>query len=273
MSYMPTHRRATPPIYAGPGSERSDCSAALLLWIAAIVLSIAPCGSFGAVLVEILAVTSDQSYSYTVASETERRQVKVMRGSSSLEVSTGLTLKPGDEIETGARTAVLVRYPEGHEVLVMPVSRVRVGSIFVLFGEILVRARGYFQVETTFLTAGVEGTDYLVRADTNDERVEVLVVKGAVLCRSTSGLWDPVRVEAAEQLIAHSTSYVGGRTRGVPSTPAHYPRASPGAAPQTRSSVIQQEPNNTLVEKLPAAGSDLAHAEATIRSLEAIVRR
>jgi hypothetical protein len=172
------------------------------------------------------------------------RGVRVLRGSESLIALDNLDLHTGDVIETPSGASAVLRYPEGHEVLLTPGTRVKLGSIFVFFGEIIVRARGFFRVETTVLTAGVEGTDFLVRATDSGRAVDVIVAEGAVVCKSTAAEgWAPVRVAAAEQLTAIAT-----------------PKAN-GGDPDLKYRTIRP----SKVEKLRARGSDLARIQQLSR--------
>ncbi len=60
-----------------------------------------------------------------------------------------------------------------------PRSSGRIVSFFLDFGEIFTRIRGLFEVETTFVRAGAQGTAYLVRID------------------STRGAWTTLTIGAA----------------------------------------------------------------------------
>jgi len=236
-----------------------------------LTLSIAPCSSSGQALVDVLGGGPDGAAGYRVASASERQQVKVMRGARRLESSPALALKAGDEIETGATTSVLIRYPEGHELLIMHNTHVRLGSIFVFFGELFVRAKGRFRVETVFMTAGVEGTEFLVRADRRDDSVEVVVAEGAVLCQPKSRRWEPVRVAAAQQLTVQSLSGTESEALGPPSS-----QSSSKAPPPTQQAdrhLIYRGIGDSLVEKLPASGSDLARIDLVIRGLNQLMNQ
>lgn len=108
-------------------------------------------------------------------------------------------LAPGPEqrVATDARSVAVIRYYDGSVVYVAPGSVVRVGSIFVEFGEIFARARGLFRVDTQFVTAAVEGTEYSVRVRPRND-VTVVVLQGGVRCISKKIQWPEFVLSAGE---------------------------------------------------------------------------
>jgi len=240
----------------------------IVTWLATL-----PALSFAAVLVDVLVSAPDSAGGYRTASPSERKQVALTRGARRLESSAGLELEDVDEIQTGKSTSVLIRYPEGHEVLVTSGTHVRLRSMFVLVGEIFVRARGFFRVETQFLTAGVEGTEFAVRTGEVGDDVEVLVVEGAVICESKAGLWRPVRVARSEQLSARALSGRDNRMPGAARPPRPVPSPGAEAEKSTVEDVIYRGPSGSLVEKFPALGTDLARVAAIARGLDGFARR
>lgn len=104
---------------------------------------------------------------------------EINRGGTRLRPHPHMAVQPGDEIRTGPETTVILSYMDGTRVYVEPDTRIRLGSIFVFFGEVLIKARGLFAVDTRFATAGSEGTQYLVRVERGDQ-VRVVVAEGRV---------------------------------------------------------------------------------------------
>jgi hypothetical protein len=100
-----------------------------------------------------------------------------------------MDLQSGDEIRTGPQTIAVLSFMDGARVFVQPATHVRIGSIFVYLGEVLVKVKGYFQVETRYVTAGSEGTQYLVRVDPGDQ-LRVAVVEDRVALVSRSQRWN-----------------------------------------------------------------------------------
>jgi hypothetical protein len=117
----------------------------------------------------------------------------VMRNGQLMPVSLSMPLMTGDELLTHRDTLAIIRYPEGHDVYLMPDTRVRLGSIFTFFGEIFVRAKGFFQANTEFVSAGVEGTEFWLKVEANNV-VKLGVLSGSVNMRSSTGRWSPVRL-------------------------------------------------------------------------------
>lgn len=175
--------------------------------------------------------------------------VALTRAGRPLKLSTAGPMADGDLIETRSDTAVQISYAPGHQVLILPGTRVRLGTLYLFIGELLIRARGMFHIETSFMTAGVEGTEFLVRAEGNGDKVDVIVTEGAVICRSNVDLWSPVRVAAAEQL------------RALAATSEAEPDGGSGVT-------LFRGPGNSKVQKQPARGSDLARMQSLSREME-----
>jgi hypothetical protein len=106
-----------------------------------------------------------------------------------------LTLQPGDELETGTGGAALVQLPDGGMVVIDARSRVRIGSLEVLFGRVFAAVRGLFSVESENVVAGVEGTEFAFEV-TPDKGVRVVVLEGVVVCTSKAGRWPPTRLRS-----------------------------------------------------------------------------
>jgi ferric-dicitrate binding protein FerR (iron transport regulator) len=114
--------------------------------------------------------------------------VGVVRKGAPAQAKHNMSLEPGDEIRTDAQSTAVLTFAEGARVYVQPNTHVRLGSIFVFIGEVLVKARGLFKVKTEYATAASEGTEYLVRVDP-EARVRVVVAEDRVALTSNSGRW------------------------------------------------------------------------------------
>ena len=126
----------------------------------------------------------------------------VVRNGQRLDARSGMTLLAGDRVETGPRADAVIRYPSGSELLMRPSSGGRIGSFTELVGEVFVKVKGFFSVDTTFVKAGARGTAYLVRSHAGGA-ASVVVVEGVVEVASTTGAWSPVRVQAGSMATAH----------------------------------------------------------------------
>lgn len=213
-------------------SHRALCLGAALLM---------HCTMIGAADMVLVGVYTASERALKVQPQSPRMSgVELTRAGKKLGLSADARVIDNDVIETGPMTAVLIRYAEGHQVLILPNSKVRMGSLFLFLGELLVKARGVFQIETNFVTAGVEGTEFLVRAAGEGHAVDVIVTEGAVICRSNADMWPAVRVAASEQLRAK--------------TPNGH--ADPDF-PEVAGTVILRGKDNSRVQKQPARGFDL----------------
>jgi hypothetical protein len=125
--------------------------------------------------------------------ERVRGMVSVVRHGQSLAVHVPMPLASGDVVETAAETTAVVRYPEAHEVRLMPETRVQLASLLVFFGEIVVKARGFFRVENEFVSLEVESTEFWFRVG-RDQTVAMGVFTGRVRLASKLGRWRPLQV-------------------------------------------------------------------------------
>ena len=114
----------------------------------------------------------------------------------------GTALQSGDRIETGPRAYAVIRYPSGTELLMRPNSGGTVGSLTDFVGEVFVKVKGFFSVDTTFVKAGARGTAYLVRTYAGGT-TSVVVVDGIVDVGSTTGAWPTVPIRAGTMTFAH----------------------------------------------------------------------
>jgi hypothetical protein len=137
-----------------------------------------------------------------VAQGREPGLVFITRDGARYDGYAGYELRRGDRIETGPRAHAVIRYPSGTEVLMRPYSGGRVGSLTDFFGEVFVKVRGIFSVDTTFVTAGARGTAYLVRTYAGGT-TGVTVVDGVVDVGSTTGAWPSIAIGAGTMALAH----------------------------------------------------------------------
>ena len=137
-----------------------------------------------------------------LASGRERGWVFVVRDGVRQDAYAGMGLHAGDRVETGPRADAVLRYPSGTEVIMRPLSGGRIGSLTDVIGEVFVKVRGLFSVDTTFVRAGARGTSYLVRTFP-DGATSIVVFEGAVEVDSTTGAWTPVVLGPGTMAVAH----------------------------------------------------------------------
>src|SRR5262245_17716182 len=126
--------------------------------------------------------------------------VDVIAHGRSVPIRAPMLLESGDEIETYADASALIRYPEGHEIQLLPNTRIRLGSIYVFWGEIrafIKAARGYFRVESEFVSLDVEGTRFWFRVQ-RDQTISMGVSEGRVRLSSKAGRWPSILVRPGE---------------------------------------------------------------------------
>jgi hypothetical protein len=121
----------------------------------------------------------------------------VQRGGAPAAAEVEMALQPGDTLQTGPDASAVISYPGGARAYLWPNTRVRIGSIFDEIGKVFVRVKGAFKVETSFVTAASEGTEYWVDVRAG-EATRVAVVEGRVGVSSNTGAW-PARTLGPNQ--------------------------------------------------------------------------
>ncbi len=127
--------------------------------------------------------------------------VEVRREGRSFRGTDGMPLYRDDEVRTTGSSYALVRFADGDRVWLDYDTLVRIGSVFAVFGRVFAAVSGVFEVDSEFVTASSEGTEFTVtigRAGRNT--FSVAVRSGAVLCRPQRGRWRPVRLIASQRL-------------------------------------------------------------------------
>ena len=143
---------------------------------------------------------------YRIATASEWRQIRIIRAGAHLDVTPNMILETGDAIRIGPDVAAAIRFPNGSQLYVRSNSHIRIGSIFAFFGELFVRAKGAFQVDTEFVTAGVEGTEWVMRVSPNGD-TRCIVMEGRVRMASNEQRWRPMSVEANNQMTTYGAEY------------------------------------------------------------------
>ncbi|MGF1468789.1 MAG: PASTA domain-containing protein [Sandaracinaceae bacterium] len=108
--------------------------------------------------------------------------LRLERGGVDVPPAEGVDLEEGDVLTTGPGVHVRIAFREGHA-LVLPGSRVEIGSLFVWLGEVLFGGR--LEAATEYFTAGVAGTRYAVRVDPEAGAHVLTVFEGRVVVRSS----------------------------------------------------------------------------------------
>ena len=173
-----------------------------LPWILAAAVSgmlLTGCAS-GPALVKVARVDPANPEQYVDLADESATGVTVYRDGHQLEVELPQILQPGDEVETKSDSVAVIRYANLGEVLVNEATRVRLGSLDVLFGEIFAHVKGWFSVEGQLLVAGVEGTEFAFIVN-SDQRESVAVREGTVRCTPKTRAWKPVHLPQWQTLV------------------------------------------------------------------------
>jgi hypothetical protein len=128
-------------------------------------------------------------------------EVVVVQGGREFMGYDGMPLFEGDHLRTRASSYALCRFRDGDSVWLDYDTHVGVGSIFTFFGRVFASVSGVFQVDSEFVAASSEGTEFTVTIARTQPQFSVAVRRGAVLCRPRRGRWRPVRLQTGERLI------------------------------------------------------------------------
>jgi hypothetical protein len=152
---------------------------------------------------------------FRIANAQEFQGVRVLRGDRRLDTTPNMRLNLGDEIWTGPDSSVAIRFPNGSQLYLRSNSHVQIGSAFAFVGELFVRVKGAFQVDTEFVTAGAEGTEWVMLVSSNGD-TRSIVLEGRVRMVSSKQLWQPMTVGANSQILT-----VGARKMEmIPASPS-----------------------------------------------------
>jgi beta-lactam-binding protein with PASTA domain len=133
-----------------------------------------------------------------LATEAELQQVQVIRDGATVATRLRMSLQRDDEIVTGAEIRAVIGFAAGYEVIVAPEARMVIVNPRILLrrGWAYVRStvgtvREAFRVDTEYLIAGTEGTEFLMQVDPL-EHVTLTVAAGAVRVESKTQRFEPV---------------------------------------------------------------------------------
>lgn len=128
-------------------------------------------------------------------------EVEVRQGGRRFRGQDGTALFRGDEVRTFPTSYALLTFLDGDRVWLDYDTHVRLGSIFAFFGRVFASVSGVFQVDSQFVAASTEGTEFTVaigRAGSGS--FSVAVRSGVVRCDPRRGRWRPLRLTAGQRL-------------------------------------------------------------------------
>ena len=133
--------------------------------------------------------------------------VEVVQSGRRVRGQDGNALFRGDEVRTFPTSYAAITFADGDRVWLDYDTHVRVGSLFAFFGRVFASVSGIFQVDSEFVAASSEGTEYTVTVGRGVRNAfSVAVRSGAVQCASRRGRWGQIRLGAGQRLRAHGDS-------------------------------------------------------------------
>ncbi len=131
------------------------------------------------------------------------RGVRLIRDGKDLTARLGTELREGDRIVTDSGTRAVIGSEAGPQISLRAGSEftVRRASGFLHLGSLLVSVNRLFRVESKFVVAGVEGTEFSLSVDSSAVTA-VEVLEGKVRVESTLGKWVPRSYAEGEECVA-----------------------------------------------------------------------
>ena len=170
------------------------------LYIATFVLAAVVGGLVGCADISLSTVARDASGSGQgpyVRVELDQGLVTVSRQGRTLPQATS-RLQVGDEVETGPDSVALILFRDLGEVMLLPNTRVPIGSIEVFFGEVLARVKGLFTASSQNVVAAVQGTSFSLTS--KNGAVRVVVAEGVVQVSPRGAGWSAQRLGAGQAI-------------------------------------------------------------------------
>ena len=170
-------------------------------------------------------------------------------------------LQRGDEMEMARDVICVWRYPIG-DVYIDGATRVRVGSLDVLFGKLFARVRGLFSVENQNVVAGVEGTEFAFEVAT-DGTTQITVLDGTVLSSSKNLPWKPLRVTRGQAFTVTDVRSANADRRGGAGHACAAANVVPARGQRGRRACAARASGATATTTATATATSTAAASAT----------
>ncbi len=127
--------------------------------------------------------------------------VRIIRGGQELKPEVGMFLLEGDRVVTDGARRVLIG-PDREETISVGVNSdltLHKESATLSLGSVLLSIRRIFRVETQYVRAGVEGTEFALSVGSGD--LMALIVEGRVKFESRDRKWAPKVYKTGERCI------------------------------------------------------------------------
>jgi hypothetical protein len=140
--------------------------------------------------------------------------VTVVHEGSSAPGSPQQSIVKGDSMRTSPDGVAVLTLRPGYEVIVSPGSEIYIEnpSIFVRFGKLFLKklkqTREALRLNTQFVSAGVEGTEFVFEVS-RDDVVRLTVLEGAVMLRPQNGAWAAVTYRTGETVVIRGAAPPG----------------------------------------------------------------
>jgi beta-lactam-binding protein with PASTA domain len=153
-----------------------------------------------------------------LASGAEIQGVRVTRADASVTTVTGMGLQKGDRIVTDGTTEAVILFGDAYEVILAPDTDITIlnPTIFQRIGRAVVKKlkeiREKFRVETEYVNAGVEHTEFAISVD-RASVVSVVVLEGVLTIESRAQSWAPQTIGARQAAVVRSGQLPSRRDR------------------------------------------------------------
>lgn len=133
----------------------------------------------------------------------EYDRVQVTRRGEPKPAGPGMALEEGDRVRTGAGVTALLTLASGYELVLEPETEVTIGDeetvlgIGKLIAKRIRDAVKRFGIGTRFVSAGVEGTEFVIEVDP-ESTVRIAVLEGQVRVAPKGAQWQPALFNAGE---------------------------------------------------------------------------
>jgi beta-lactam-binding protein with PASTA domain len=153
-----------------------------------------------------------------LATAAEFQGVQVTRADATVPTVTGMGLQKGDRIVTDGSTEAVILFGDAYEVILATETDITIlnPTIFQKIGKAIVKKlkeiREKFRVETEYVNAGVEHTEFAISVDRANV-VSVVVLEGEVTLESRAQTWAPQTIGPRQSAVVRSGQLPSRRDR------------------------------------------------------------
>lgn len=145
---------------------------------------------------------------HRLADSYELQSVQIIRRGKVLKTELDMKLKNGDEIKTDDYITAVVLCLSGAEVILDTKTHISLDTTNLLIrayvGKVFVK--GAWSVKTRYITAGVQGTEFLVDVSP-ESRVDVTVLEGSIQLQSMLRCWNSTYLRQSQKGVMFGLKY------------------------------------------------------------------